>query len=185
MNRLKNEYYEEDIALLKNIAKVDLSYGDLQSLLLNEFFRYSSESDTTKSDPDYKSCYDSLYYCISTFSTKKLDKIAERIEKPNSNFVERHGSVFQTIKIVPGTFKVKNVYIEDLEDGRNAYVEYDKFMNSGEYLFPQFMGIYLESAGIGADMKMSISDFEVNDELTYPFKVPAKYTKIKLNEKNR
>jgi hypothetical protein len=34
-------------------------------------------------------------------------------------------------------------------------------------------------------MKFSISDFEIDEELTFPFKIPAKYTKIDLNEKNR
>ena len=181
MNRLKNEYYAEDISALESIAKLEMSYNDLQSILLNEFFRYPSDGDTTKNydDYDYKSCVDTVYYCISTVSQKKLNKIAER------NYTDRHGSVIQTVKVVPGTFKVKNMYLEDLENGRNAFIEYGKFTKFGELLFPQTMNIYLEAGDFNGVMKFSISDFEVNDELTYPFKVPAKYTKIKLNEKNR
>ncbi len=184
MNRLKNEYYAEDISALESIAKLEMSYNDLQSILLNEFFRYPSDGDTTKNydDYDYKSCIDTVYYCISTISQKKLNKIAERA---NSNYADRHGSVIQTVKVVPGTFKVKNMYLEDLETGRNAYIEYGKYTRFGEQLFPQTMNIYVESGDFKGSMKFTISDFEVNDELTYPFKVPAKYTKIKLNEKNR
>jgi len=184
MNRLKNEYYAEDISALESIAKLEMSYNDLQSILLNEFFRYPSDGDTTKNydDYDYKSCIDTVYYCISTVSQKKLNKIAERA---NSNYTDRHSSVIQTVKVVPGTFKVKNMYLEDLENGRNAFIEYGKFAKFGDLLFPQTMNIYLEAGDFNGVMKFSISDFEVNDELTYPFKVPAKYTKIKLNEKNR
>ena len=184
MNRLKNEYYAEDISALESIAKLEMSYNDLQSILLNEFFRYPSDGTTIKDydDYDYKSCVDTVYYCISTISQKKLNKIAER---SNSNYAERHGSVIQTVKVVPGTFKVKNMYLEDLETGRNAFVEYGKFARFGELLFPQTMNIYVESGDFNGRMKFTISDFEVNDELTYPFKVPAKYTKIELNEKNR
>ena len=184
MNRLKNEYYAEDISALESFAKLDMSYTDLQSILFNEFFRYPFDGDTTKSydDYDYKSCIDTVYYCISTISQKKLNKIAERA---NSNYAERHGSVIQTVKVVPGTFKVKNMYLEDLENGRNAFVEYGKYTRFGDILFPQTMNIYVEAGDFNGSMKFSISDFEVNDELTYPFKVPAKYTKIKLNEKNR
>ncbi len=184
MNRIKNEYYVEGISALESFAKLDMSYNDLQSILLNEFFRYPFDGDTTKKydDYDYKSCIDTVYYCISTISQKKLNKIAER---GNSGYAERHGSVVQTVKVVPGTFKVKNVYLEDLESGRNAFVEYGKFTRMGEQLFPQTMNIYVEAGDFNGVMKFSISDFEVNDELTFPFKVPAKYTKIKLNEKNR
>lgn len=177
LNRLKNEYYLEDISALVNFANVDLSYNDLQSILLNEFFRYQSDSDVDKED-DYNSCIDSVYYCVSRVSQKKQ-------KRPNGNYAERRGSVIQTMKVVPGTFKVKNLYLEDLEDGRNAFVEYDKFTRFGDQLFPQTMNIYVEYGNVEAIMKFSISDFAIDNELTFPFKIPAKYTKINLNEDNR
>ena len=177
INRLKNEYYDEDISALVNFANVDLSYNDLQSILLNEFFRYQSDNDSEKTD-DYNSCVDSVYYCVSTVASKKQ-------KRPNGNYAERRGSVLQTMKVVPGTFKVKNLYLEDLEDGRNAFVEYDKFARFGEQLFPQTMTIYVEYGKMVVTMKFAISDFAIDDELTFPFKIPAKYTKIELNENNR
>ena len=177
INRIKNEYYVEDISALANFANVDLSYNDLQSILLNEFFRYQSDNSTDKTD-DYNSCIDTVYYCVSAVSQKKQ-------KRPNGNYAERRGSVIQTMKVVPGTFKVKNLYLEDLDDGRNAFVEYDKFARYGELLFPQSMSIYVESGNFGATMKFTISDFAIDDELTFPFKIPAKYTKINLNEDNR
>ena len=179
MNRLKSEYYAEDISVLENFAKVDLSYNDLQSILLNEFFRYQSDNDTAKAYNDYNSCIDSVYYCVSTTVSPKKQK------RPNGNYAERHGSVIQTMKVVPGTFKVKNLYLEDMEDGRNAFVEYDKFVRFGEQLFPQNMNIYVEYNKMEVTMKFTISDFEIDDELTFPFKVPAKYIKIELDEKSR
>lgn len=177
INRLKNEYYLEDISALVNFVNVDLSYNDLQSILLNEFFRYQSDNDVDKDD-DYNSCVDSVYYCVSRVSQKKQ-------KRPNGNYAERRGSVIQTMKVVPGTFKVKNLYLEDLEDGRNAFVEYDKFAKYGDLLFPQIMNIYVEYGNVEATMKFTISDFAIDDELTFPFKIPAKYTKINLNEDNR
>ncbi len=177
LNRLKNEYYLEDISALVNFANVDLSYNDLQSILLNEFFRYQSDNDFEKED-DYNSCVDSLYYCVSRVSQKKQ-------KRPNGNYAEIRGSVIQTMKVIPGTFKVKNLYLEDLEDGRNAFVEYDKFTRYGEQLFPQNMNIYVEYGNSSATMKFTINDFAIDDELTFPFKIPAKYTKINLNEDNR
>ena len=182
MNRIKSEYYAEDISMLESIAKLDLSYNDLQSILLNEFFRYPSDADTTKSYNDYKACLDTLYYCISTVSPKRLNRISEH---HNSNYLERHGSVFQTVKFVPNTFKVKNVYLEDLETGRSAFIEYDKFAHYGDMIFPQKMNIFVESNNFSGEMIFSISDFEIDDELTFPFKIPSKYTKIELNENNR
>ncbi len=179
MNRLKNEYYAEDISVLEDFARVELSYKDLQSILLNEFFRYQSDNDTAKAYNDYNSCIDSVYYCVSTTVAPKKQK------RPNGNYAERHGSVIQTMKVVPGTFKVKNLYLEDLEDGRNAFVEYDKFAKYGDILFPQNMNIYVEYGNVNATMKFTISDFTIDDELTFPFKIPAKYTKINLNEDNR
>lgn len=185
INRLKNEYYAEDISMLEEIAKIDLSFNDLQSILLNEFFCYTSDNDTTKTHNAYKPCIDSIYYCISTISPKKLNRLSERPEKTNNNYLVRHGSIIQTIKIIPGTFKVKNMYLEDLEDGRSAYTEYDKFARYGEILFPQSMNIYIESNKFDATLKFTISDFTIEEELTFPFKISAKYTKIKLNENNR
>lgn len=177
INRLKNEYYAEDISALVNFANVDLSYNDLQSILLNEFFRYQSDNTTDKAD-DYNSCIDSVYYCVSRVATKKQ-------KRPNGNYAEWHGSVIQTMKVVPGTFKVKNLYLEDTEDGRNAFVEYDKFTRYGEQLFPQAMNIDVEYGKMTVTLKFTISDFAIDDELTFPFKIPSKYTKIKLNENNR
>ena len=72
-----------------------------------------------------------------------------------------------------------------MEDGRNAFVEYDKFAKYGDILFPQNMNIYVEYGNVNATMKFTISDFTIDDELTFPFKIPAKYTKINLNEDNR
>ena len=181
MDRINNQYYAEDISALEKLVNIDLSYEDLQSILLNEFFCYQSVRDTSK----YKPCMDSIYYCLSTISPKRINKVAERIERPNSNYAERHGTVVQTIKIVPGTFKVKDMYLEDLETERAAFVEYDKFTRYEELLFPQIMNIYVESGDFVGVMKFSISDFEIDEELTFPFKIPAKYTKIDLNEKNR
>ena len=183
MNRIQNQYYAEDISSLEKLIRVDLSYRELQSILLNEFFYYPMPEDTAKAANDYKSCGDSIYYCVSSVSQKKQNRTLERMDRPN--YSARNGTSVQTVKIVPGTFKVKSMYLEDLEANRDAYVEYDSFVKSGDVLFPQKLRLDAESSGFFGTMKFTISDFEVESELTFPFKVPVKYEKVSLNEKNR
>ena len=175
MDRINNRYYAENVSAIEKFVNISMSYNDLQSILLNEFFCYQSDDDTAKMISDYKSCLDTTFYCVSNTSNKKTFK--------ESN--ETHANIAQTVKILPETFRVKNLYIEDMETGRNAFVEYDKFVRIGDLLFPQTMNIYVESGDFAGDMKFSISDFELNEDLTFPFKIPSKYTKTELNEKNR
>jgi len=179
MDRINNQYYAEDISALEKLLNIDLTYDDLQSIMLNEYFCYTG--DTTK----MHQCLDTVYYCVKTVSDRRANRVAERIERTNGGYAERHETVVQTIKVVPETFKIKSVFIEDFESGRNAFVEYDKFVKYGEFLFPQEIKIMVDSGDFSGKIEFSLSDFEINDELTFPFKIPSKYIKTSLNGKNR
>ncbi len=180
MNRIQNQYYIEGVSALEHLIRVDLTYRELQAILLNEFFYYPMPEDTTRAAYNYKSCVDTTYYCISSVSQKKIERSADKMDRPNYSM--RNGTSVQTVRIIPGSLKIKNMYLEDIETARNAYVEYDNFVKCGNLLFPQTLRLEVEANGFVGTMKFNITDFEVSEDLSFPFKIPAKYTKVNLNE---
>ncbi len=178
MDRINSCYYAEDISALKKLINVDLSFKELQSILLNEFFYYPMSEDSTQTD--FNSCNSAEYHCV-TMSSQKSEN---REEKGNNRRAERKNSTVQTIKIVPKTMKIKSIFLEDFETSRFAFVEYDKFEKYDSIIFPKILQMEVGTNEFEAKLKFTISDFEEETELTFPFKIPAKYKKVNLNEKS-
>ncbi|MCF0206769.1 MAG: DUF4292 domain-containing protein [Bacteroidales bacterium] len=176
VDRLNNKYYDEPISTMLKIIGVDITYDELQGILLNEFFFYPTPNDVSDAKNNYNSCNDSVFYCVSAVTQKKA--------RGNAVSQGKNETAVQTIKIVPGTMKVKSVFLEDVESTRYAFIKYANYKKFGDDLFPQSMVVEIGSDTFGGVIKFNISDFEVPTELTFPFKIPAKYEKVVLNGQN-
>lgn len=170
----------EHISKIEDVINVDFTYDELQSILLNEFFFYPSPEDTIKAINGFRNCNDSVYYCISSISQKRFNRNIDKQNKPNAI---QHGDwMLQTIKIIPGTFNIKSIFIEDFET-RSTYITYDNFAQSGNISYPQKMHLEADAENIQGRMDFDVYDYETDEVLTFPFKISSKYTKIEVNEK--
>lgn len=161
IDRINSVYYEEDIAALAKIVNISIGFDELQAILMNEYFCYSAIKNF--GEPQFSACHNAKFHCINASSPATTAQ--------------------QTTRFLPETMKVKNTFIEEPATQRSAFIEYENFTDT-DFVFPQQINIELTAANTELAVKLHISEFEVQNELSFPFKISSKYKKLRLNEKN-
>lgn len=196
LNRMDFTYYLGDFGFLTNMFQIDMDYNTLQSILTNNFFFYPEPEDTVKAIADLKQCDDSLYYCMSSLSQRKysryyvdekrkqkwdrkLDKeLLDTVGSSGNNY-ESNEFVFQIIKVLPGLFRVHDVYIENYIQQQSMYVLYDKQIQDGGQYFPREITMELKTPKFESKIVLKIESVSIDDDdVSYPFKISDKYKEI-------
>ncbi|MCK9255964.1 MAG: DUF4292 domain-containing protein [Bacteroidales bacterium] len=197
INRLDNTYYLGDFSFLQSEYELDIDYSTFEAILSNNFFFYPPSNDTAKSVSDFKLCDDSTYHCMSSISKRKYNRFfvdekgAERIEKR----LERESQdgekkvwqrefedyYYQTVKVMPGLFRVKEMYLENYLQQQSLLIQYEDQVLVETQFFPQKIFIELSSVNFYIELKMNIESLGVNNiDMSFPFKITNKYKEISL-----
>ncbi len=196
LNRMDNTYYLGDFGFLTDKFQIDLNYNAIQSILSNNFFFYPEPDDTAKAINNFKPCDDSVYYCMSSISQRKytryyvddkhtnkwdrkLDKeFLDTVISDGTNY-ESNEFVFQTVKVLPELFRVKDMYIENYIQQQSLYVLYgDEVLTEGRY-FPNDITIELVTPKFETRVVITIESVSSNsDDISFPFKISDKYQQI-------
>lgn len=194
IDRINNSYYYDEFDSFAKKLNLDVDYKSIEAILTNSFFFYPcSNLNEKKLIDNFKSCIDHDYYCISSLSKKNTSKyFSDKLETPNwekklnkeledtvGGEIETNNFVFQIMKILPETFKIKNVFLENYFFKQSLYISYDNFIMINDMNFPQIIEIEFNSEKFSFFVKLSSTKIEFDKiDIKYPIKYTTKMTKL-------
>jgi len=200
INRLDKTYYSGDFVFLTNRFEMDMDYNMIQAIITNSFFFYPQPEDTSKAVSNFKQCYDSSLYCMSSISQRKYvkfyvdEKNPERWERklekeisdtvgvgPGETVFQTNEFVFQFVKVLPELFRINDMFLENYIQQQSLYVEYDKQYLVGNQYFPHQINIEITTPRFAPRLVINIESLTIDAEsMSLPFKISDKYEKIEL-----
>lgn len=163
MDRIKNKYFRGDYAYISKLLNTELDFEILQSLLVGNSVEFYDEDEKIK--PGVDNCL----YTLGTVRKFKMRK-AERGKELKESA--------QSIYMMPGTFKITRILFYDFNPDRSFDAHFSQFMQiDSAQAFPFTMN-YTIKAQKNVTININYNRVLLNEEQTFPFKIPDDYEQI-------
>ncbi len=147
-NKIDKTYFDGDFSLVEELLGVNLSFSNLENLLLGDsFFDYNSISLEQVKDPK-------TYLLTPNNSQTALN-------------------IFY--KINPFYFKMDNQEISQPTKQIKLHVNYNKFQEIDKQLFPSEMNININDKQRITSIRLNLKSLSLNQPLRFPYKLPSGY----------
>jgi len=154
-NKRDKEYFDGDFSLISNWLGTDLSFQQLQAVLLGEtmFPLDAAKYNTEILDNGY------------LLTPKKQEPIIEHF-----------------VTINPSDFKIKAQEIAQPKLFRILNIDYNSYQNVSQQLLPLLINLSLVNKTSETQVEVSYKNISLNQELRYPFKIPTNYKEISFEK---
>lgn len=165
INRLSNTYFLKDFVYINQLLNKTLDYDMAQAFLIgNDFSLYESNS--------FKASIENQQYKLNTVDRRKLRRYVRRSEDDISIPI-------QSIWLDPENFKVSKVLLKEAErDSRKFVASYGEFEAVDRKLIPTDLDFKVETDKNKIRIHIIYSKIQIDQEQTYPFRIPDSYTEI-------
>jgi hypothetical protein len=168
LNRLKSTFFVGDYAYISKLASTDLDFEMLQSLLIGNSVEFYDEDEKLK--PSITGCQ----YMLGTIRKKRMRKVMEGKELREPA---------QSIYLVPESFKIARILFYEFNPDRSFDALYGNYESqSNGQLFPMTMN-YTIKASKTVKVDLQYTKIALNEEQSFPFKIPDNYERIIIKEK--
>ncbi|HLC83927.1 MAG TPA: DUF4292 domain-containing protein [Bacteroidia bacterium] len=163
------KFFVGDYAYISKMLNTDMDFEMLQSLLIGNSVEFYDEDEKIK--PGIDNCQ----YTLGTIRKKRLRKVMEKgkeLKEPA-----------QSIYMIPETYKIARILFYEFGPDRSfdaVYSEYE--LKDSVQLFPMKMN-YTIKAQKTVKIDLAYSKIVLNEEQTFPFKIPENYEAISIKEK--
>lgn len=168
-NRSDKSYFRGDFTKASKIFNTQLDFEMLQSLLVGNSVSFYSEDEKIK--PGVDNCR----YTLGTIRKYKLRKVMEKgkeLKEPA-----------QSIYLVPETFKISRILFYEFSPDRIFDARYSEHtLIDSTQLFPLKMN-YMIKAQKNVRIDIIYTKPRLNEDQSFPFKIPDNYEQIKDEEK--
>lgn len=160
LNRLKSNYIISNFNYLEEKFNVDLNYLQIQSILCNSLFEYSTKLDNR----NFEVLFENGNYILKT----------------NPNTLDNDG-IGQNITISPINYRPIFQQITNTALNQELTIEYTNFANFNSLLFPQKIILKISANGNTVLVNLDLSKVERDTKLQFPFKIPENYQVMRIN----
>jgi hypothetical protein len=170
VNPLKKQYFIGDFTYLSKMLNTELDFEIIQSLLIGNSVTFYDEAEKIK--PGIDNCQ----YTLGTIRKFKLHKVMEK----GKGLKE----AVQSIYMIPETFKIARILFYDFNPDRSFDAKFGAFAvpeNSNNQLFPYKMN-YVIKARKNVAIDIDYDKIQLNEELTFPFKIQDNYDRIQTGK---
>jgi hypothetical protein len=162
-NGYDKKYFKGDFAYISKLLNTELDFEILQSLLVGNSVEFYQEDEKIK--PGVDNCQ----YTLGTIRKYKMRRAVrgKELKEPA-----------QTIYMIPETFKIARILFFDFNPDRSfdaRFSNYEK-IDSTQF-FPKIMN-YGIKAQKNVKIDLQYSKISLNEEKTFPFKIPDNYEQI-------
>lgn len=166
INRLNNTYFLKNFAYINQLLNKTLDYDMAQAFLIgNDFSLYESNT--------FKASVENQQYKLNTVDRRKLRRYVRHSEDDISIPI-------QSIWLDPDNFKISKVLLKEAErDNRKFVATYGEFEDVEGQLIPSDLDFKVETDNEKISIKIKYSKIQLDQEQTYPFRIPESYTEIK------
>lgn len=169
INRLDNKFFIGDFAYISKLLNTDLDFEILQSLFIGNSVEFYDE------DEKIKAGVDNCHYFLGTIRKFKLRKIVTKgkeLKEPA-----------QSIYLMPETYKISRILFYEFNPDRSFEASFDNFaLIDSAQLFPNHIQ-YIIKAQKRAVIEINYNKVVLNEEQSFPFKIPDNYEQIIYREK--
>ncbi len=170
INQLKKQYFIGDFTYLSKLLNTELDFEIIQSLLIGNSVTFYDDAEKIK--PGIDNCQ----YTLGTIRKFKLHKVMEK----GKGLKE----AAQSIYLIPETFKIARILFYDFNPDRSFDAKFGAFAvpeNSNNQLFPYKMN-YVIKAQKNLSIDIDYDKVQLNEELTFPFKIQDNYERIQTGK---
>ncbi|MDT0558101.1 DUF4292 domain-containing protein [Ichthyenterobacterium sp. W332] len=152
-DKINNQFFDGNYALLSDILGVDLDYDKVQNLLLGQsIFKLSDKT-----------------YASSTYDKSYMVNPKEQ------------NALFELfILLNPGHYKTDSLQIHQPQDRRFLQVDYPIYQDIEKQIVPQNIRIVAVENDDEVTIVLDYKSVTLNNDLRFPFKIPSGYKEIKL-----
>jgi predicted transcriptional regulator len=169
MNRINNTYFKGDFSYISKLLNTQLDFEMLQSLLVGNSVAFYDEDEKIK--PGITNCQ----YTLGTIRKYKLRKVMEKGKELKDPA--------QSIYLTPENFKISRILFYEFNPDRSFDANFSEFKKvDSTQLFPTKMK-YLIKAQKNVDITIDYTKIQLDEEQSFPFKIPNNYEQIVYKEK--
>lgn len=162
VDRLNKQYLLTDYNFVDKFLNTSVDFGMLQSIILGNDFEYYEMAE-------FKATIDGGQYRLNTAGRSKLKKHVR-----NTSDAQR--VLLQSIWLNPENFKITQVRLKELtRESKKLEATYSEFKELEGQLFPTKID-YSIDAEQPMEVIVEYSKMSLNKEMSFPFKIPSKYT---------
>lgn len=165
LNRISNTYFEDGFSAINQLLNKTLDFDMVQAFLTgNDFSLYESHT--------FKASIDNQQYKLSTTDRRKLKRYVRRSNDDISIPI-------QFIWLDPESFKISKVILKEAErDSRKFEATYSDFTTVKEQSIPSSINYRIETGEQKIKISIVYSKISVDQEQSYPFRIPDNYSRI-------
>lgn len=167
MSRMDKKYFIGSYDFLENILGVELSFNDIQSVMIA---RNVGLADFNKADKSREV----EYYVFNNMRVKDIKRTSK---SPSQDPKIDHSQVMYTHWVRAETYQIEKINILDIQSQNQALIEYFDFIDLGNFVMPEVIKMHVRAKDNIA-IEGNISKYMVNIPLKFPFKVLSKYEEI-------
>lgn len=162
-NTIQNKYFKGDYAYISKLLNTELDFEMLQSLLVGNSVSFYDEDEKIK--PGVDDCQYTLG-TVRKFKRRRVERGRELKEPAQSIF------------LVPENFKIARILFYEFNPDRSFDAHFGDYATvDSSQLFPQKMN-YTIKAQKNVTIDLNFSKVTLNEEQTFPFKIPDNYEQI-------
>lgn len=152
-NKIDKTYFEGDFSLLSNWLGTELNFQQIQSALLGEsLFSLTDEKHTA-------TVYEKSY-----------------LVQPKEQL-----ALFERLFLInPGHFKIDSQELTQQQEGRILLMNYKEYQEVKKQVFPKKLNIVAVDKNEERTLDIDYRSISLNQELSFPFKIPSHYEAIEF-----
>ncbi len=163
------EYFIGDFSYISKLLNADLDFEILQSLFIGNSVSFYDE------DSKIKPGSDNCQYTLGTIRKHKLKRVMERGKELRESA--------QSIYMIPESYKISRILFYEFNPDRSLDVRYNEYSKvDSSQLLPLKMNLAFK-AQKNVSIDITYSKISLDQEQTFPFKIPEGYEQIIYNEK--
>lgn len=165
LNRIGSTYFLRDFAYINELLNKTLDFDMVQAFLLGNDFSFYENGK-------FRAGIDNWSYKLMTAERHKLRKYMRKNEEVAS-------IPLQHIWLDPSNFKITQILVKEIEnDNRKFEADYAGFQLISGQLFPTELNFNIETGTKKVNIKVSYSKIVINQEQSFPFRIPGNYKPI-------
>lgn len=168
INRLESTYFCGDYSYISKLLNTDLDFDMLQSLLIGNSVSFYDEEEKLKSGVD------NCHYYLGTIRKRKIKKAekGKALKEPS-----------QTIYLMPESYKISHILFFEFNPDRSFEAVFTDFkIIDSISQIPQILDFKIK-AQKKVNIQIKYNKIALDEEMSFPFKIPEKYEKADYKEK--
>ena len=165
LNRIGSTYFLRDISYINELLNKTLDFDMVQAFMLGNDFSFYENGK-------FRAGIEKSSYKLVTAERHKLKKYVRNNE-------DVADIPLQHIWLDPSNFKITKVLVKEIDnDNRKFEANYAAFQLISGQLFPTELSFDIETGTKKVNIKVSYSRIVLDQQLSFPFKIPANYKPI-------